>query len=190
MKQRPTLNTERLLLRPFVLADAKEVQRLAGDKAIADTTANIPYPYLNGMAEQWIATHQERFEAGELVNFAIVQRETNVLIGAISLMNLSTHHERGELGYWIGQPNWNKGYCTEAARAVLAYGFSVLELNRIHGRFIKRNPASGRVMKKIGMIPEGCLHAHDKKWGQFEDIVLYGVLKSHWQQMGYSANAP
>jgi RimJ/RimL family protein N-acetyltransferase len=180
-----------------VLADAKDVQRLAGDKAIADTTANIPHPYMDGMAEQWIATHQGRFEAGELVNFAIVQRETDVLIGAISLMNLSAHHERGELGYWIGQPYWNKGYSTEAAQAVLAYGFSVLELNRIHGRFFKRNPASGRVMEKIGMIPEGCLRAHDKKWEQFEDIVLYGILKSEWQSKteqvdaldGYSASA-
>lgn len=182
MTQRPTLHTERLLLRPFVLADAKDVQCLAGDKAIADTTANIPHPYLDGMAEQWISTHQERFEAGELVNFAIVQRETDVLIGAISLMNLSAPHERGELGYWIGPPYWNKGYCTEAAQAVLAYGFSVLELNRIHGRFLKRNPASGRVMEKIGMIQEGCLRAHDKKWGQFEDIALYGILKSEWQR--------
>lgn len=181
MKQRPTLHTARLLLRPFALADAQDVQRLAGDKAIADTTANIPHPYLDGMAEQWIATHQERFETAELVNFAIVQRDIGILIGAISLMNLSAHHKRGELGYWIGQPYWNKGYCTEAAQAILAYGFSGLELNRIHGRFLKRNPASGRVMEKIGMIQEGCLRAHDKKWEQFEDVVLYGMLKSEWQ---------
>ena len=180
MSQRPTLHTERLLLRPFALADAKDVQCLAGDRAIADTTANIPHPDLDGMAEQWIATHQERFEAGELVNFAVVLRDTGALIGAIALMDLSARHERGELGYWIGRPYWNKGYCTEAAQAVLAYGFSVLGLHRIHGRSFKRNPASGRVMEKIGMVPEGCLRAHHKKWERFEDIVLYGILKSEW----------
>ncbi len=198
MQQRPTLHTERLLLRPFVLADAKDVQRLAGEKAIADTTANIPHPYLDGMAEKWIATHQERCEAGELVNFALVLQGAGVLIGAISLMDLSARHERGEFGYWIGQPYWNKGYCTEAAQAVLTYGFSLLGLNRIHGRFLKRNPASGRVMEKIGMIQEGCLRAHDKKWEQFEDSVLYGILKSEWHNStehvdaldGYAASAP
>jgi RimJ/RimL family protein N-acetyltransferase len=180
MKQHPTLHTKRLVLRPFVLADAKDVQRLAGEKAIADTTANIPHPYLDGMAEQWIATHQECFEAGELVNLAIVLQEPDILVGAISLMDLSARHERGELGYWIGQPYWNQGYCTEAAQAVLAYGFSVLGLNRIHARFFKRNPASGRVMEKVGMVQEGYLRAHDKKWEQFEDIVLYGILKFEW----------
>ena len=113
MKQRPTLHTERLVLRPFALADAKYVQRL-------------------------------------------------------------------ELGYWIGYPYWNQGYCTEAAQVVLVYGFSILGLNRIHGRCLKRNPASGRVMEKIGMVQEGCLRAHDKKWEQFEDLVLYGILKSEW----------
>ncbi len=197
MKQRPTLHTERLLLRPFALADAKDVQHLAGDKAIADTTANIPHPYSNGMAEQWIATHQERFEAGELVNFAIVLQDSSVLIGAIGLMNISAHHERGEIGYWIGKLCWNTGYCSEAAQAVLTYGFSVLGLNRIHGRFLKRNPASGRVMEKIGMIREGCLREHDKKWDQLEDIVVYGILKSEWHNRaeqvevldGYSASA-
>jgi hypothetical protein len=54
MKQRPTLHTVRLVLRPFELAPAQDVQRLAGEKAIADTTANIPHPYLDGMAEQWM----------------------------------------------------------------------------------------------------------------------------------------
>ena len=65
MKQRPTLHTQRLILRPFEIADARDVQRLAGDRAIADTTLNIPHPYEDGMAEQWIATHQPQFEAGE-----------------------------------------------------------------------------------------------------------------------------
>lgn len=86
MKERPTLDTVRLRLRPFTLADAPDVQRLAGERAIADTTANIPHPYLDGMAEQWITTHQGRFEAGELVNVAITRRDGNILIGAIGLM--------------------------------------------------------------------------------------------------------
>ncbi len=122
MATRPTLRTERLILRPFEPADAPAVQRLAGDARIADTTLSIPHPYLDGMAEQWIGTHQERFDKGELVNFAITLRDSGELIGAIGL-EVRRSQNRAELGYWIGVPFWNRGYCTEAARAVLAHGF-------------------------------------------------------------------
>ncbi len=59
----------------------------------------------------------------------------------------------------------NRGYCTEAAEAVVWYGFEVLGLNRIYACHFKRNPASGRVVRKIGMTHEGCLRQHVKKWG-------------------------
>ena len=75
----------------------------------------------------------------------------------------------------------NNGYCTEAAQSVLAYGFSVLGLNRIYGYCLKRNLASGRVLEKIGMLQEGCLREHEKKWDQLEDVLVYGMLKSDWQ---------
>ena len=115
-----------MILRPFELTDAKEVQRLAGDRAIADTTLEIPHPYEDGIAEKWISTHQAKFEAGEMVHFAIILRETNGLIGAIGL-TIVPRFERAELGYWIGKPYWGNGYCTEAAWAVLEYGFTTLK---------------------------------------------------------------
>ena len=72
MPERPTLTTARLVLRPFTVADALDVQQLAGAREVASTTLLIPHPYEPGMAEQWISTHQERYERGELVSFAIV----------------------------------------------------------------------------------------------------------------------
>jgi len=180
MKQQPTLESNRLILRPFELTDAKEVQRLAGDRSIADTTLEIPHPYEDGMAEQWISTHQAKFEAGEMAHFAIIFRETNGLIGAIGL-TIVPRFERAEPGYWIGKPYWGNGYCTEAARAVLEYGFTTLKLNRIHAHHFKRNPASGRVLQKLGMVRERFARQHVKKWDTFEDIELYGILKLEWQ---------
>jgi RimJ/RimL family protein N-acetyltransferase len=179
MTEHPTLETERLILRPFTLADAPEVQRLAGDRDIASTTMNIPYPYEDGMAEQWIAAYQERFDRDEQVRFAITHRKHGYLIGAIDLM-INRGFDRAEIGYWIGKPYWNQGYCTEAARAVLKYGFEVSGLNRIYATHFIRNPASGQVMQKTGMKYEGTMKEAIKKWGGFEDVVCYAILKSEY----------
>jgi len=180
MSERPTLETERLILRPFELADAQEVQRLAGTREIAATTLNIPHPYEDGMAEEWIGTHQEAFEQGRGVTFAITIRGEGRLIGAISLMDIRPGHQ-AELGYWIGEPYWNQGFCTEAARAVVVYGFRVLGLNRVHACHLSRNPASGRVLQKLGMAHEGRRRQHVQKWGAFEDLELYGMLRREWE---------
>ena len=178
MTTQPELRTDRLFLRPFVPADAPTIQRLAGDKDIASTTLNIPHPYEDGMAEEWISMHPQQFQDGEFVNFAIVLQRDGALIGGISLMEINRHHEHAELGYWIGKPYWNNGYCTEAVRAAMRYGFSVLGLNRIHAHHMGHNPASGQVMKKAGMVYEGCQRQHVKKWDVFEDLEMYAILKT------------
>jgi RimJ/RimL family protein N-acetyltransferase len=179
MAQLPELKTERLLLRPFTRADAPEVQRLAGDRDIAATTANIPHPYQDGIAEEWISTHQENFDRGQSLSLAIVRRSDHALLGAIGL-GLKREYDRAEMGYWIGKPYWGNGYATEAARAVLGYGFAVLGLNRIFAEHFSRNPASGRVMEKIGMRHEGHLRQHMKKWDVFEDVEVRGILRSEF----------
>ena len=173
---RPTLETARLILRPFAPADAKEVQRLAGSRAIADTTLNIPHPYGNGVAQEWISKHQAVFDEGKGITFAVTRKSDGALLGAISLMNVAAGHQ-AELGYWIGEPFWGHGYCTEAARAVVAHAFGALGLNRVHSCHFTRNPASGRVMQKIGMKHEGRRRCHVKKWDKLEDLELYGILR-------------
>jgi ribosomal-protein-alanine N-acetyltransferase len=178
----PTLNTSRLILRPFTLADGPDVQRLAGDRQIAATTLLIPHPYEDGLAETWIATHAEQFEGGKLANFAICLRKSGELTGSIGLV-LHAADERAELGYWVGKPFWGNGYCTEAARAVLEYGFSVRGLNRVEAYHFGNNPASGRVMQKLGMRSEGCQRQYHRKWGRFEDRVCYALLRAEYSPL-------
>jgi RimJ/RimL family protein N-acetyltransferase len=177
--QQPTLQTQHLILRPFNLFDAPEVQRLAGDRDIAAMTLLIPHPYADGMAEEWIKAHPKAFEEGISINFAVVLRKDEKLCGAIGL-GIDKKNSNAELGYWIGKPYWGRGYCTEAAKAILKYGFEVIGLNRIYATHFPHNPASGRVMQKIGMRYEGCLRQHIHKWGKFEDVWQYGILKSEW----------
>ncbi len=179
MSPLPTLKTHRLILRPFTLEDAPEVTRLAGDRAIAETTRQIPHPYEEGMAGEWIGTHAAKFEVGEEINFAVTLRADGTLLGAISLMNIEKGHQ-AELGYWIGVPYWGHGYATEAARCVVDYALTTLNLARVHAHHLSRNPASGKVMRKIGMKFEGCRRRHFLKWGQFEDIEMYGILREEW----------
>jgi RimJ/RimL family protein N-acetyltransferase len=178
-RKQPELTTQRLLLRPFVLADAWDVQRLAGAWEIADTTLNIPYPYVDGVAEGWIASHALRFNEGTLAAFAVVDRREAVLVGAVGL-TIDPEHSRGELGYWIGVPFWRQGYATETVRAVMNFGFKELRLNRIQGRHLVRNPASGRVMQKVGMTYEGTLRKSIRKWEVYEDVAMYSALAEEW----------
>lgn len=173
---RPTLQTPRLILRPFRREDAPRVQVLAGDKDVANTTGVVPHPYPDGMAEMWISSHQENWSLGEAAQFAITLRETGELVGCIGV-SITKAHRRGDLGYWIGKAFWNQGIATESVRAVIAFGFEELGLNKVAARYMSINPASGRVLAKAGMSEEGCLRQEFFKDGEFLDLVLYGITR-------------
>jgi len=182
MRTAPPLLTERLVLRSLTLEDASDVQRLAGDYDVASTLPNMPHPYEDGMAEEWMRVCSERFEKDEALNFAITLQKNKNFIGGIAL-RLDQENKEGELGYWIGKPYWHHGYATEAAQAVVAYSFKTLKLNRIYAYHLTRNPASGRVLEKVGMRVEGCRRQHTKKWGTFEDSIGYGMLKTDYDSL-------
>lgn len=178
--RQPTVVTNRLVLRPFRMIDAPLVHKLAGDRAVAATTLRIPHPYPEGFAEDWIRPQAEEFEKGKSAIFAIEIEADQQLCGAIGLaVNREDRH--AELGYWIGVPYWNRGYCTEAARETLRFAFEQLHLHRVHAAHFVGNLASGRVLSKLGMKCEGQLRQHVLKWGDFLDVVVYGILKSEWE---------
>jgi [ribosomal protein S5]-alanine N-acetyltransferase len=173
--QRPTIITQRLNLRPFIPSDASEVKRLAGDERVAATTLNLPHPYPDGLASDWISSHQDNFATRRSLVLAICQRIEGNLIGAIGL-TIKPELENAELGYWISAELWNKGYATEAAYAMSKYGFEHLHLHKIFAHYFAGNDASGRVMQKIGMKEEGYLRQHVKHHGHHEDLHIYGLL--------------
>jgi len=171
------LATDRLLLRFFAPDDAPAVQRLAAAYEIAENTLLIPHPYPEGAAAAWIASHP-RSPNNHV--FAITLHDGGDVAGAIGL-EAQPERGRGEIGYWIGVPYWNRGYVTEAARAVIGWAFESLGLHRVFAYHFTRNPASGRVLQKIGMTHEGSLRQHEKKWDQFLDVEVYGILHSEWR---------
>lgn len=173
----PCLQTARLVLRPYSQADVADLVRLAGTREVAATTLRIPHPYREQDAVDFVAACRPDADAGQSVRFAITLRETGEFCGGVG-MRLELDHHRAELGYWVGVPYWGRGYATEAAQAMLGYGFGTLGLRRIYAQHVRENPASGRVLQKIGMRYEGCLRNHICKWDQFHDLEVYGLLKS------------
>ncbi|HUG39460.1 MAG TPA: GNAT family N-acetyltransferase [Longimicrobiales bacterium] len=176
----PELTTARLLLRPFRPSDADRVTALAGEREIALNTLNVPHPYQRRDAVEWIGAHRAQLERREAVTYAITVWEEGLVIGAAGLI-LDLANEVAELGYWIGMPYWGQGYASEAGRALVGWGFRELGLHRIHASHFPRNPASGAVLRKIGMSYEGRLREHVKKWGEHLDLERYGILRREFE---------
>jgi ribosomal-protein-alanine N-acetyltransferase len=148
-----------------------------GAREVAATTLRIPHPYTEADAQDFIAGTQEELLSGSGLRLFIVLRESDTLCGGVGF-RIEPNHRRAELGYWIGVPHWGKGYATEAARALVQYGFGTLQLHRIFASHFADNVASARVLRKIGMRHEGCQRAHILNWGEFLDIEMYGMVAS------------
>ncbi len=177
---RPKLATKRLLLRPFELSDQDAVFRICSEREVARNTRTIPHPYPRAQAEHWIKQHVDLWATGKAAIFATCLKSTGQLVAAIGL-EINEKDQNAELGYWVDKNCWGQGICTEAAREVVRYGFESLALNKIHAHYMASNPGSGRVMEKIGMKKEGVLNRHIRKWGEFHDIVWYGILRSDFE---------
>ena len=178
----PVLTTARLILRPFLLGDAAEVQRLAGDVRIARGTSAVPHPYPEGVAQAWISAHPQWFDDRKEIIYAVTERSSKCLLGAVSLLNISRVHSRAELGFWIGVDFWSKGYCTEAVRALMHFGIDSLAVTRFVGRCLAWNTASATVMRNAGLLPEGRLVLHELRDGQFVDQLLFGCVMPERQE--------
>ncbi|MEX0742540.1 MAG: GNAT family N-acetyltransferase [Phycisphaeraceae bacterium] len=177
----PELRTARLLLRGFTVADAGALRRLEGDRAVAETTLNIPHPYEEGVGEAWIGTHAKDFAEDRAAVFAVTPVAGDELVGAVGL-TINREHRHAELGYWIGHPYWGRGYATEATAELLRFGFTTLGLHRIFAHYFATNSASGRVMQKLGMQQEGMLREHALKWEKFVDLICCGILEPSWRR--------
>jgi RimJ/RimL family protein N-acetyltransferase len=178
----PVLTTDRLVLRPFTPEDAPLLAQLAGKFRVADTTASIPHPYSAEQALQDIHKFNDEFGRGVGAYFAIALREApHALIGCVLLKLIDRRDEQAELGYWIDEAESGKGHVTEAAHALLHYGFNVLGLNRISACHMTRNPASGRVLARLGMQQEGHFRQAAKKWGKYEDLLVWAILREEFK---------
>ncbi|MCU7930814.1 MAG: GNAT family N-acetyltransferase [Candidatus Thiodiazotropha sp. (ex Codakia rugifera)] len=181
MTDASVLETTRLLLRPIELSDSLEIQKAAGAREIADTMISLPHPYPVGGVERYIALQQAERDAGGSVTFTIKHKTEAWFCGLIEVRDIDRTHSQGELSFWLAIEAWGRGYMSEAVQTVVQYGFESLDLNRLYAYHMLRNPASGRVLEKNGFKQEGLLRQRVRKWGQFEDVLLWAILQHEWQ---------
>ncbi|MEX6703034.1 GNAT family N-acetyltransferase [Peribacillus frigoritolerans] len=170
-----TITTKRLVLRIFQKSDAVAVTKLCNNYNIYKNTLYLPYPYTIEDALSWIEHHLDNFNANKSYEFAITDKESGKLYGAIALSN-NQKFNNGEIAYWIGKKFWGNGYATEAAQAILHFALEEKQYHKVFARYFNSNPASGRVMQKFGLKKEGILIDHVRKENRFEDLVYYGII--------------
>ncbi|RST85235.1 N-acetyltransferase [Aquibium carbonis] len=141
----PVVVTERLLLRPPHADDVPELAELANDRRVAEMLGRMPHPYGEAEARAFIANARQR-KAGGCV-YAITNSDNGAFIGCIGL---DPRAHGLELGYWIGQPYWGRGYATEAAHAAVDLAFRVTRIDVLHVSCRVTNAASRRVIHKCG----------------------------------------
>lgn len=173
------METGRLILRAFTENDVEDIYEYASDEEVAaflvwdpHKTRDDTYDFLN--------MSKEIFHNSDNIDWGIELKEEGKLIGAISIRKWNDANRCGDIGYVLSKKYWNKGFATEALRAVIRYGFEKLNVNRLEAHCDEINSASYRVMEKAGMKYEGTLRQKVFIKGKFLNIRFYSILKEEF----------
>jgi RimJ/RimL family protein N-acetyltransferase len=192
-------------LEPISLVHAAEVQELASDARIADTS-NVPHPYPIDGAATWIRYTTAQREQGRELNFAIVAVDPVTALGAgpstslragpstspragrvvgvCGVLNIGGVPRSGELGYWVGVPYWGRGYATAGASQLVKIVFEEHGVERLYSSCLVRNPASFRVLQKAGFRHVGYGTHPNTKWGPEDRFALFELMREEWRAAG------
>jgi RimJ/RimL family protein N-acetyltransferase/GNAT superfamily N-acetyltransferase len=178
-----TLQTERLILRDFQKEDWQVVHEYGSDPEVVKYMPFGPNTEEETKAfiQKTLAKQKEQPRLS--FNFALVNKQDNKLIGACEIRIKSVENKEGEIGYILNHRYWNQGYMTEAAHAVMAFGFEKFGLHRIIATCDPANSGSYRVMEKLGMQREGCLREAKLFKGVWRDFLLYSILEKEWRNL-------
>ncbi len=177
----PELTTTRLKLRRIQISDIPSLVKYANNKNISDQIFNIPFPYGEEDALFRINFILQGFKNKERYVFAITEKGRDELIGEIGL-HLDKANNNAQFGYWVAEPFWNKGIATEATAAVLKFGFTQLQLNKIYATHYPDNTGSGKVMLNNKMIKEAELKEHYKIDNVYKTAIQYRLTKQEYEE--------
>ena len=165
---------EKFVLRKWQPGDERSLTENANNRKVWINLRDMfPHPYRMRNAREWVRCAGPQ---NPITNFAIVVNEQAV--GGIGLtLKDDIYCKSAEIGYWLGEPYWNRGIITEAVRVITEYGFTQVDLCRISAGIMEWNPASGRVLEKCGYILEARLKKNITKAGKTIDELVYAMVR-------------
>ncbi|MFH1802495.1 MAG: GNAT family protein [archaeon] len=180
------LTTKRLVLREQKMKHVKDIAKHLNNLKVSRYMHTMPYPYSLKDAEYFlkkvIKKRKEKFR--NKYEFAITIKPSREVVGGIGIFDFDAFERVGELGYWLSEDHWKKGYMTEAAIAVLDFSFKKLKLRKVKIPIYEENKGSNALARKMGAKLEGCLrkHARVKATGKIHNENIYGLLREEWKR--------
>jgi ribosomal-protein-alanine N-acetyltransferase len=175
----PTLNSDRLRLRPFTDADAGALYALHSNAHVLRYWDSPPWSE-PARAERFIATCRRMADEGSGTRLAMDRVSDGVFVGWCTLARWNPDYRSASLGYCLDDAAWGHGFATEGAHALLRWAFGTLDLNRVQAEADTRNAASARVLEKLGFVREGTLREDCVVNGEVSDSWVYGLLRREW----------
>jgi [ribosomal protein S5]-alanine N-acetyltransferase len=176
----PTLQTDRLRLRPFTRADADDLFALQSNAFVLRYWDSPPWTD-RARADRFIAACGQMAEEGTGARTAIERADDGAFIGWCGVTQWDSEYRSASLGFCLNERAWGHGYATEAAGALLQWAFDNLDLNRVQAEADTRNPACRRVLEKLGFLHEGTLREDCVVNGDVSDSWVFGLLRREWQ---------
>ena len=185
-KGAPLIETQRLILRKLEMNDANRMfDYIFSDHRVMDNLIKGPHESISETINR-LTEITNQYMSETFCYWGIEVKESGELIGTIDLFNINEDTENCEVGYNIGFNWWNKGYGTEALHAVVEFAFRIMDIHKISATHNIDNPASGKIMLKVGMKREGIIRHMIRKNNQYKDCGIYGIL----QQEYFETNLP
>jgi RimJ/RimL family protein N-acetyltransferase len=164
------------------MSDAVEIAHHLKDRNVTRYTY-MPHPYTTSDYHQFLRRlRTPKTRTGNIV-FAIADKSTGKVIGAVGVHHIDTAGRKTEIGYWLAKSYWGRGIVVEALNRVVEYLFRERKLERIYARVWHPNVKSIRVLEKAGFSHEGRLRRDVKRNGRWMDVLLFGLLRSEWTKM-------
>ena len=176
LKDLPTLETERLILRKMTLEDVEAIFAYASDPEVSRYTLWETHRSIED-SRAFLEFEVSKRESGGEPDWGIVYKGDHRFVGTCGIISWEPHHARAEIGYALSREYWGRNLMFEAARAIIRFGFERMSVNRIEARCIAENAASVRVMEKAGMTHEGTLRQRELIKGAYRDIEVYAILR-------------
>jgi RimJ/RimL family protein N-acetyltransferase len=179
------LITKRLILRELTIEDAKDLVKQMNNINISKWLLVVPYPYTMKDAKWYINNCKEKKKKPiTSYSFNMELKEKQGIIGGLGLSHVNREQGKADIGYWIGEDYWRKGYTSEGVERLIGYAFNTLKLRRLTISAFKENKASNGLAKNLGFKYEGTLRqsVKCKATGKIHDENVWNLLKSEYKK--------